>query len=85
MSNKHTPEPWTVRGRKVYSFEGEIEYTVAEVYNMPSEIARGGLANARLIAAAPHMYELLDILRHQNNELAERAAALIYEINYGKV
>lgn len=56
---KHTPGPWRAEGR----------YVMAQKVKTVAEVPCGGVhhghvdaANARLIAAAPDMYDLLDSL-----------------------
>ena len=53
--SKHTPGPWTQDGRHVEAFDGKEITMGCEVYGPEDEAA----ANARLIAACPEMYELL--------------------------
>jgi hypothetical protein len=67
MSAKHTPGPWFAVG---YQVEIESE-TVADICTTNANLfGQGGLhddaramANARLIAAAPDMLEMLEVAR----------------------
>ena len=67
MSGKHTPGPWFAVG---YQVEIESE-TVADICTTDATLfGQGGLhddaramANARLIAAAPDMLEMLEVAR----------------------
>jgi hypothetical protein len=67
MSGKHTPGPWFAVG---YQVEIESE-TVADICTTNAHLfGQGGLhddaramANARLIAAAPDMLEMLEVAR----------------------
>jgi hypothetical protein len=56
MSAQHTPGPWTVGGPNGYLNQIQIEPAIGAVYGAGEELK----ANARLIAAAP---ELLQVLR----------------------
>ena len=56
MKDKHTPGPWKVDGTYIYEVEQDKILAEVETYNnneLPYE------ANARLIAAAPEMYEFI--------------------------
>jgi hypothetical protein len=59
---KHTPGPWVQEGRHVEAFDGKECVMGIEIYGPEDE----ALANARLIAAAP---ELLEVLRFTLAEL----------------
>lgn len=74
MSSKHTPGPWAVHdhptdpnqfGHHVTTVDG---LTICSVtYQLPVQTAKGAkeatrVANARLIAAAPEMFEALDTI-----------------------
>jgi len=70
--SKHTPGPWEISGCTiipgtlyVYSKKGEY---LAKVLHENDKKCQ---ANARLIAAAPKMYELLDKLRNVINDTCE--------------
>lgn len=71
----HTPGPWAtycenrpIRGscvRAVHTIEGQSKYPVANVYGAGPE----NNANARLIAAAPEMLDILEMLiKHESKE-----------------
>ena len=69
---KHTPGPWhyseVIRGRDQYYRQIRADFKIAEVHACHSGVAgtkKGRAedeANARLIAAAPEMYEVLSEL-----------------------
>ena len=66
----HTPGPWHVRlGEDYYHVHGEVQ--VALVENSPVEPPRG---NARLIASAPEMYQLLRKI--SNSDLGDVETAI---------
>ena len=81
----HTPGPWhyseVIRGRDQYYRQIRADFKIAEVHACHSGVAgtkKGRAedeANARLIAAAPEMYEVLQELA-ESMELAK---------NYGSV
>ena len=52
--SKHTPGPWTLDGNYVYG----SNFVIAQVYQISFENPEGK-ANARLIAAAPEMFDVL--------------------------
>jgi hypothetical protein len=72
MSTKHTPAPWLIadsnfvyalhdhKGRQVNRFSAAIDH-----YPSQGGTAEEGLANARLIAAAPELLEALQMLMPQ--------------------
>lgn len=70
MSAKHTPGPWTVGDKNGYRANSVLagDNAVADVYGLPLHQHIGkfteceGLANARLIAAAPDLLEALTAL-----------------------
>ena len=51
---KHTPKPWLVKPDSIDVFD-KYGYTICEVYK-----GKEGIANRRLIAAAPDMLEALE-------------------------
>ena len=68
MKDKHTPGPWKVDGTYIYEVQQDKILAEVETYNnneLPYE------ANARLIAAAPEMLDLL-------GECLEQLEALHY-------
>ena len=66
----HTPGPWHVRlGEDYYHVHGEVQ--VALVENWTVEDPRG---NARLIASAPEMYQLLRKI--SNSDLGDVETAI---------
>ena len=58
MKTKHTPGPWQV-GSTIALRHRVIDGNANEVATMKGEFELEKQANARLIAAAPEMYELL--------------------------
>lgn len=73
MSNKHTPGPWKAHklSKKIGFAEWEIHYSADG--ECVAEIVHKG-EDARLIAAAPEMYELLEMLAdagQDENKIAE--------------
>jgi hypothetical protein len=67
--NKHAPGPWKVTsGLYGPNIESEDGYAIAHMINGEGSDYK---ANARLIAAAPKMYELLDKLRNVINDTCE--------------
>jgi hypothetical protein len=56
--SKHTPGPWTVGGPTGYFYQLEINPSIGKVYGAGEELK----ANARLIAAAPELLEVLEEL-----------------------
>lgn len=68
---KHiTPHPWTARSVTVWGYEndhGQPQVASCRNTNLPTATQR---ANARLIAIAPQMFEIIQ--RLTNNEEAQR-------------
>lgn len=61
MRARHTPGPWKARGRTVSCAKG----VVVEVHNYPDatpEEQAAVLADAKLVAVAPEMAELLEAI-----------------------
>jgi hypothetical protein len=75
MSNKFTPGPWHVDGHHTTAVIAEVEpnlhynhvCTCDYGYTNPGAHLELNQANARLIAAAPEMYELLKNAMHVIN------------------
>lgn len=88
--NKHTPGPWTTNPIQVAVWtakaKGKKRQFICSGNNPPDgyEIAREEHANARLIAAAPELYEIAVLLnngmvdRKTLNKLARKALAKVH-------
>ena len=82
VEGKHTPGPWHTHGKfVVYTNKKDKINTIAEVHavsadgtKMPRE------ANARLIAAAPELFEILDALLGFDSAASYRARTRGYEL-----
>ncbi len=64
--SKHTPGPWIVEEGISYAFNIRTKYGYSVCV-----MFKKNLSDARLIAAAPKMYELLDKLRNVINDTCE--------------
>lgn len=91
---QHTPGPWTVveesNDRVIRYSDGQLVSFVARIYDTTLCPEHGTVdANARLIAAAPRMYEFLERLCEGRNDydlpdfLAGNARAILSEIEGG--
>lgn len=77
-SPKFTPGPWPMKntgdGKRIIIGEGLVEgpngYEVAEVYSddCPREVAE---ANARLIAAAPDLYDFVATIENDDGKIPD--------------
>jgi len=61
--SKHTPGPWFVKNNYNRFSVTRDEKRIFIIANLSPGIGEENLSNARLIAAAPRMYELLDEAR----------------------
>jgi hypothetical protein len=73
--NKHTPGPWHVEGRAINGGERDDMLALVNLA-MP---AADAYANARLIAAAPELYEALRKLRAEVGATLSLSEAAIAE------
>ena len=64
MSEKFTPGPWTVGRSTDCINQVEIEPAIGRAYGAGEEVR----ANARLIAAAPDLYQALVMVRDADND-----------------
>ena len=71
--SKHTPGPWKVTSESHNPLiECEDGYVIAQIKGVSLSVEGFNYeANARLIAASPKMYELLDKLRNVINDTCE--------------
>ncbi len=69
--SKHTPGPWFVKNNYNRFSVTRDEKRIFIIANLSPGIGEENLSNARLIAAAPKMYELLDKLRNVIIETSE--------------
>ena len=69
--SKHTPGPWFVKNNYNRFSVTRDEKRIFIIANLSPGIGEENLSNARLIAAAPKMYELLDKLRNVINDTCE--------------
>lgn len=70
---KFTPGPWSFDGRDVVGMVGEIDTCIAECFDHSSIDRHNAKANAYLIAAAPELYEALELLVSYGDVFAYRA------------
>ena len=86
MKTKHTPGPWLISGSMTRSIEARIsDDLIQEVAACGPTLADNGYgqqqeANARLIAAAPVMYSLLEKRAECGDD---EAKAILEEIDNG--
>ena len=75
--SKHTPGPWKVDGTYIYEVEQDKIIAEVETYNndeLPYQ------ANARLMAAAPEMFECLDAIMGFDSKANYRARRRAYDL-----
>lgn len=77
-TTRHTPKPWTMEatGSDIMIFSADGCSAIARVYRYRGNDEGEGVANARLIAAAPEMTELARELILECSQLYKRLAAL---------
>jgi len=91
--DKHTPGPWKVNGadNAIVGQRDGLPECIGQVFNVvhgrsyPNEWSPVSSANARLIAAAPRMLDLIrDVLNDDDNSVsnpyAERARAILRDV-----
>lgn len=88
---KHTPGPWTASGNGVHVYKNKVGLCVAVSYDPHDMTSRSNppvaQANARLIAAAPEMLEILQAVQEaaaatanyigQDGQLIKKVMAVI--------
>ena len=95
----HTPQNWTIeldgegRTKRILITSGKKGFVITDVTThevLPMYLQQGeDIANARLIASAPQMYELLTQVRNYTHEplpeeLQKEIAHVLYTINTKK-
>jgi len=85
MKAKHTPGPWIVAEDQVGDDDGNViaDVTLYNEWNTPEGIVTKEMpweANARLIAAAPEMLELLEALVSYDGLASTRAKRRAYQL-----
>lgn len=59
---KHTPGPWFVDKDKIYSSKQRTEYESSTAIALTWDYTEESLANAQLMAAAPEMLRVLELV-----------------------
>ena len=68
--SKFTPGPWQINGSHIYTADPE-RALLAQVFNPGERVSDYPLVeNARLIAAAPELYEALERIVENNNTIS---------------
>ena len=91
--SKHTPGPWKAVGDKIYTKDVRQVATIYPIVNPEDVNAMESMPNARLIAAAPEMFEFIrkvlrwelvdcDIHEHvmDDDEVRDEAQKLLLKI-----
>lgn len=89
---KHTPGPWTLGANPLMVMQRDSNYVIARAYERGTDAGDQSEANARLIAAAPDLLAVCDLLADTDSqpdrqlwlELRDRARAALAKANGGQ-